>query len=146
MLDSTTAAEVAAPLQKEAGVKKPAPVSLSRVFAEYTVGDWGKAFKKEVKDCYRFFWLLCTPARSNALSSLSPGPSTVLSIKSQIANLLRDMRRRALHCHLDARRPDIIARSSGHGANTAGPDPEISRAGAPALRAARCAVSRCGQR
>ena len=30
--------------------------------------------------------------------------------------MLRDIRRRALHFHLDARRPDIISRSSGHGA------------------------------
>ena len=29
--------------------------------------------------------------------------------------MLRDLRRRALHFHLDARRPDIISRSAGHG-------------------------------
>ena len=30
--------------------------------------------------------------------------------------MLRDLRHRAMHFHLDARRPDIISRSSGHGA------------------------------
>jgi exonuclease SbcD len=30
--------------------------------------------------------------------------------------MLRDFRRRALHFHLDTRRPDIISRTSGHGA------------------------------